>query len=229
MSIFTYLYSFLPCHSSQTDYLYNTITGNSVKVHPSAQVGRNTRLLGEVTLEKDVYVSWNCRLAGEIHVEKGTNINGHNTMIGGISIGKYCAIAPRARVSTADHPTCYPSMQGQLHDEIGAETGAGDVGDSVEIGNDVWICADAKILSGVTVGNGAIIGANAVVVDDVDPYSLVAGNPAEHKKYRFDAETREVLNKIEWWNWSKKKMQDNKSFFEADLRQVDDIRSLINE
>ena len=48
----------------------------------------------------------------------------------------------------------------------------------VVIGNNVWICEHACILSGVTIGDGAIIAANAVVTHDVPPYSIVAGVPA---------------------------------------------------
>ena len=48
----------------------------------------------------------------------------------------------------------------------------------VVLGNDVWVGANASVLRGVTVGDGAIVGAGAVVVHDVAPYCIVAGNPA---------------------------------------------------
>ena len=47
------------------------------------------------------------------------------------------------------------------------------------IGNDIWIGARVTILPGVHVGDGSIIGAGAVVTKDVEPYSIVAGNPAK--------------------------------------------------
>jgi len=49
----------------------------------------------------------------------------------------------------------------------------------VIIGNDVWIGSRVTILPGVKIGDGAIIGASAVVTKDVEPYSIVAGNPAK--------------------------------------------------
>lgn len=48
----------------------------------------------------------------------------------------------------------------------------------IDIGSDAWICADAFIGPGVTIGEGAIVGARAVIVKDVAPGTMVAGNPA---------------------------------------------------
>lgn len=53
------------------------------------------------------------------------------------------------------------------------------------MGNDVWIGANSTILSGITVGDGAIIAANSNVVTDVEPYTIVGGNPAKIIKKRF--------------------------------------------
>lgn len=49
----------------------------------------------------------------------------------------------------------------------------------IVLGNDVWVGANALILSGVTIGEGAVIAAGAVVTRDVPPFCLVAGVPAK--------------------------------------------------
>ena len=72
-------------------------------------------------------------------------------------------------------------------------------GDTV-IGNDVWIGQNATILPGVHIGDGAIIGANSVIGSDVEPYTIVVGNPAEAIRYRFDEELTELLLKFKWWD-----------------------------
>ncbi len=54
----------------------------------------------------------------------------------------------------------------------------GMTGSSVEIGDDVWIGAQAIILPGVTIGDRSIVGAGAVVTKDVPLGAIVAGNPA---------------------------------------------------
>jgi putative colanic acid biosynthesis acetyltransferase WcaF len=48
----------------------------------------------------------------------------------------------------------------------------------IVIQDQAWICADAFVGPGVTVGEGAIVGARAVVMKDVEPWIIVAGNPA---------------------------------------------------
>lgn len=48
----------------------------------------------------------------------------------------------------------------------------------IRVGRNVWIGFDCCILPGVTIGEGAIIGARSVVVGNVPPYTVAAGNPA---------------------------------------------------
>ena len=74
----------------------------------------------------------------------------------------------------------------------------------ISIGNDVWIGGYTFInASKVTsIGDGAMIGAGAVVLEDVPPYSVVAGVPAKIKRYRFSPEMIEVLLRVKWWDWS---------------------------
>lgn len=71
-------------------------------------------------------------------------------------------------------------------------------GDTV-VGNDVWIGQNATILPGVHIGDGAIIGASSVVASDVEPYSIVAGNPAKQLRKRFDSELIAILLELKWW------------------------------
>ena len=74
-------------------------------------------------------------------------------------------------------------------------------GDTV-IGNDVWIGQNAVILPGVHIGDGVIIGANSVVGSDVDPYTIVVGNPAKPLRKRFDDELIDLLLTFKWWDKS---------------------------
>ena len=74
-------------------------------------------------------------------------------------------------------------------------------GDTI-IGNDVWIGQNATIMPGVHIGDGAIIGANSVVGKDIEPYTIVAGNPVRTIRKRFDGELIEIMEKLKWWDKS---------------------------
>ena len=54
----------------------------------------------------------------------------------------------------------------------------------IGIGDQAWICADAFVGPGVVVGEGAVVGARAVVTKNVEPWTVVAGNPARFIKKR---------------------------------------------
>jgi len=80
-------------------------------------------------------------------------------------------------------------------------------GDTV-IGNDVWIGQNATILPGVHIGDGAIIGANSVVGSDIEPYTIVAGNPARILSKRFDDELIRMMLEFKWWDKSVEEIDD---------------------
>lgn len=73
-------------------------------------------------------------------------------------------------------------------------------GDTV-VGSDVWIGSEAMILPGITIGHGAVIGSRALVTQDVQPYTIVGGNPAKPIKKRFSEEEIALLLEMKWWDW----------------------------
>ena len=58
----------------------------------------------------------------------------------------------------------------------------------IEIDHDVWIGYGATIMSGVKIGRGSIVGAGSVVLEDIEPYMIVAGNPAKAISKRFTSD-----------------------------------------
>ena len=123
-------------------------------------------------------------------------------------IGKFCQIAAGVEfvMNDANHQmnavSTFPfyTLEGWEMDAPDA-TDMPFKGDTI-IGNDVWIGQNAVILPGVHIGDGAIIGANSVVGSDVDPYTIVVGNPAKPLRKRFDTELIELLLRFKWWDKS---------------------------
>lgn len=63
-------------------------------------------------------------------------------------------------------------------------------GDSFKtyVGNDVWIGENVVVVAGVHIGDGSIVAAGSIVVKDVEPCTIVGGNPAKFIKNRFKTE-----------------------------------------
>lgn len=78
-------------------------------------------------------------------------------------------------------------------------------GDTV-IGNDVWIGRESVIMPGVKIGDGAIVAAYSVVAKDVEPYTIVGGNPSRLIKKRFNEELTTLLLSLQWWNFDPEKL-----------------------
>jgi virginiamycin A acetyltransferase len=144
------------------------------------------------------------------------NVKYHFDFVGDqLIIGKFCMIASGVTfiMNGANHLTdalsTYPFaiFGGAWKDAMAGKTYP-QKGNTV-IGNDVWIGYNATIMPGVQIGDGAIIASNATVVKDVEPYSIVGGNPAALIKKRFDASTIQQLLELQWWNWDIEKITAN--------------------
>ncbi|MGQ9371120.1 type B chloramphenicol O-acetyltransferase [Azospirillum sp. ST 5-10] len=82
----------------------------------------------------------------------------------------------------------------------GAANGYLPAGDTV-IGSDVWVGSEAIIMPGITIGHGAVIGTRALVTRNVEPYTIVGGNPAKPIRKRFSEEHIAMLLDMAWWEW----------------------------
>lgn len=141
-----------------------------------------------------------------------------------LCIGKFCQIANGVNILLggehyAQRVTAYPleflrAKDGKpMHRNPKHATSKGDVA----IGHDVWIGHGATILSGVTIGNGAVIGACAVVTRDVEPYSIVAGVPAIHLRYRIAPKFICNMLTLAWWDWPIEVIRKAQTLLQSEL------------
>lgn len=177
-----------------------------------------------------------------------------------VSIGRYCSINSTARIwcnhpmdCITTHPILdYPLFYGweayesrekyiqqygkNLHNAAFEDSPLRD-NREVVIGNDVWIGANVSVLPGVKIGDGAVVAAGAVVTKDVEPYAVVGGVPAKTLKYRFAKKDIDLLEEIQWWEWSIEEIEKNiELFYQPEkflqtLRdaKMGDLKSAFNE
>ena len=147
------------------------IAGYDKEIYVKPTIKKHNIIVGDFTYIADSEF--------ESHVTHHYEWNGDKLII-----GKFCQIAAGVEfvMNGANHQmnavSTFPfyTLEGWGMDPPASE----DLplkGDTV-IGNDVWIGQNAVILPGVHIGDGAIIGANSVVGSNVEPYTIVAGNPA---------------------------------------------------
>ena len=138
-----------------------------------------------------------------------------------VEIGNFCSIASNIKIymghgyHDSNNVSTYPFGYVECQNFGLEKYTSGKTNGDIIIGNDVWIGDNVTIMSGVKIGDGSIIATNSHVVKNVEPYSIVGGNPSKLIKYRFSEDTIEKLLKIKWWNWSVEKIEKNKQLLNS--------------
>lgn len=97
----------------------------------------------------------------------------------------------------------------------------------IVVDDDVWIGQNALVLSGVHIGQGAVIAAGSVVTKDVEPYTIVAGNPARVIKKRFSDEIINELLKIDFSSISKVEWAKHKELLDKKITDKEQLNWII--
>lgn len=130
-------------------------------------------------------------------------------------IGSFCSIGTGAVFMMAGNqghrndwvssfPFFYMKEEPAFADARDAYRPAGDT----VVGSDVWIGAEAMIMPGIRIGHGAVIGSRALVTKDVEPYTIIGGNPAKPIRKRFSDEEIAMLLEMAWWDWPLERLKD---------------------
>lgn len=133
---------------------------------------RNTilkELLGTFSDNCCIESPFYCDYGANIHLEENVFMNFNCTIldITEVRIGRGTLLAPGVQIYGATHPV----------DPI--ERRSTEYGKPIIIGRDCWIGGMAIICPGVVIGDGVTVGAGSVVTKNVEPWTVVAGNPAK--------------------------------------------------
>lgn len=126
------------------------------KIHPTAVVYSSTRVYYPANLRMEAYSCLD------------SNVNCYN--VAPVIIGENVIISQGAFICTASHDISDP-----LNHLITSP---------IIITKNAWVAAEAFVGMGVTIGEGAVVGARAAVFKDVEPWTIVGGNPAKPIKKR---------------------------------------------
>lgn len=113
-----------------------------------------------------VWQPWNLELGDWVALSEDCDIYS----VDKIKIGSQTTISRGAFLCCASHDVTSPIMELTYA--------------PIEIGKNAWIAARAIVMPGVRIGDGAVVGAGAVVVHDIEPWTIVGGNPAKFIKRR---------------------------------------------
>lgn len=206
----------------QTLWRYYIRLANPSCIIRSASLSKNVRFEKGITIESGSHVQAD-------KIGKYTYINKYCLIEKNTIIGRFCSIAYNVKIGLGSHPVDWVSTHQFAYDSKykfvkESRPFENKVKKNTEIGNDVWIGANAIILAGVNVGDGAIIGANSLVTEDVEAYAIVHGTPAKISRYRFEKPIIEELLKIKWWNWDDVQIKKNIDLFNDSTKLIEKVR-----
>ncbi|MDR1355295.1 MAG: CatB-related O-acetyltransferase [Propionibacteriaceae bacterium] len=178
------------------------MTPNPAEKHPVPSAQQMTHI--KPTITRPNIIVGDYTYFGDVNFE--SHVTHHYDFYGDkLIIGKFCQIAAGVEfiMNGSNHKmgcvSTYPFyIMGW--DESAPQMSELPVKGNTVIGNDVWIGQNSTILPGVHIGDGAIVGASSVAGSDIEPYSIVVGNPARFVRKRFDDELIGLLKDWKWWD-----------------------------
>ena len=157
-----------------------------------------------LSLKRRVFVGRNVHFGKNFHIGLMTWISASDELVIGddVMIGKLCTIQCNGTIGDGVLIANNVGIIGRMdHDyrKVGVVVRHSphiaaaaylqeDTRSRIDIGSDVWIGFGSTIVSGVRIGRGALIAAGSVVMGNVAPYDVVAGNPARRVGRRFTDE-----------------------------------------
>lgn len=152
------------------------VAGDYIRVAPDVRLGRDVKIYAFVNL-------YGCEIGDEskigtfVEIQKGSKIgrrvkiSSHTFICEGVTIEDGVFIGHGVMFINDKYPRA-TTLEGELQTDVDWKCVPTFVKRGASVGS------NATILCGVTIGEGAIVGAGSVVTHDVEPWTIVAGNPA---------------------------------------------------
>ncbi|ACM40006.1 MULTISPECIES: acyltransferase [Rhizobium/Agrobacterium group] len=121
------------------------------------------------------WIAGHALVRGDVELGENVSINAYACMSGRVRVGNGVRIASHVSIIGFNHG--FDDLETPIYRQPLTSLG-------IEIGDDVWIGANAVILDGARIGSGAIIAAGAVVSKDIPPQAIAGGVPARVLRMR---------------------------------------------
>lgn len=140
---------------------------------------------GHLIFSENVYIGRNVEIGSDdITIGFDSSIQDRCVLLGSITIGANCILAPNVFISSGGHHfDINPYLLIREQDKIGIKTVPHK---PVFIEDDCWIGINSVVMPGVTIGKGSVIGAGSIVTKNIPPYSICVGSPSKIIKKRLE-------------------------------------------
>ncbi len=182
---------------------------SSSDIHPTSKIESGSNVV-DSSMDKHSFCGYNCEITR-------------------VSIGSFCSIANGVIIGGGMHPMDWVSTSPVFYEGRDSVTkkfstySREDIKQTI-IGHDVWIGQNVLIKQGVSIGTGAVVGMGSVVIKDVEPYTIVAGNPARFIRYRFDEEVISELLASKWWELDESKLAHLAQYIKTPLTFIQKLK-----
>ena len=143
---------------------------------------------------------------------------GTNSTVLYAQIGKFCSISNYCAIGGGEHPIAWVSTSPVFNStksilKYRLSNNSYDPFKKTVIGNDVWIGSHCLIRGGINIADGAVVGMGSVVVHDIGPFEIWAGNPARFIRKRFSEDQIKQIIELKWWDWDIDKLKNYSDSF----------------
>jgi acetyltransferase-like isoleucine patch superfamily enzyme len=173
----------------------NLIVAGSLEFGHRSAVGEGSNLLvpvgASLAIGAGCYIGRYVELgpSGTISIGDYTSIQDRSILVGDVRLGRYCLLSLNVLLTSGRHYfDRWPHFLIRDQDErvsLNADLNL-EHSRPIIVEEDCWLGMNSVVMPGVKIGRGCVVGSNAVVTQDLPPYSVAVGSPARIVRLRLD-------------------------------------------
>lgn len=142
---------------------------DNVEIGEGTKIWHFCHILSGTKIGKNCNIGQNCVIGPNVIIGDGVKIQNNVSLYEGVRVKDFVFIGPSVVFTNVLNPRSFINRKNEFKETI--------------LGVGCSIGANATIVCGNKIGMYALVGAGSVVTRNVEPNSLVMGNPARHRRY----------------------------------------------